>query len=203
MLSWEDMKRVAPIFFNMSIAVHNDPEASKEWGWVQARGAGLEWVLARWACWLCKQAHHLSCASGCAPPSSPAPDPLPAHRPPTPPSAGDARLTLSCRQSSHAAPPPSPTHPLQEMYAFTLSAFKAGIRGIDLHLKVGGWGWLGGGREWGVVRGARRTLQPPAQELEPARGPSRCGAAFAWPPPNPSACPPAACPPAHHLLVRS
>jgi hypothetical protein len=24
-----------PIFFNMSIAVHNDPDASKEWGWVQ------------------------------------------------------------------------------------------------------------------------------------------------------------------------
>lgn len=28
---------------------------------------------------------------------------------------------------------------VQEMYAFTLSAYKAGIRGIDLHLRVGGW----------------------------------------------------------------
>jgi hypothetical protein len=27
---------------------------------------------------------------------------------------------------------------VQEMYAFTLSAYKAGIRGIDLHLRVGG-----------------------------------------------------------------
>lgn len=27
--------QVMPIFFNMSIAVHNDPDASKEWGWVQ------------------------------------------------------------------------------------------------------------------------------------------------------------------------
>ncbi len=25
----------------------------------------------------------------------------------------------------------------QEMYAFTLSCYKAGLRGIDLHLKVG------------------------------------------------------------------
>lgn len=30
----------------------------------------------------------------------------------------------------------------QEMYAFTLSCYKAGIRGIDLHLKVTAvWGW--------------------------------------------------------------
>ena len=35
MMSWDDMKRVMPIFFNISIAVHNDPVASKEWGWVQ------------------------------------------------------------------------------------------------------------------------------------------------------------------------
>lgn len=30
-----------PLFFNMSIAVHNDPVASKEWGWVQVgKGRG-------------------------------------------------------------------------------------------------------------------------------------------------------------------
>lgn len=58
MMSWEDMKTVMPLFFNMSIAIHSDADASKEWGWVQ------------------------------------------------------------------------------EMYAFTLSCYKAGIRGIDLHLKM-------------------------------------------------------------------
>lgn len=58
MMSWEDMKRVMPHFFNLSISVHNDPAASKEWGWVQ------------------------------------------------------------------------------EMYAFTLSCYKAGIRNIGLHLKM-------------------------------------------------------------------
>ena len=35
------------------------------------------------------------------------------------------------------------------MYAFTLACYKSGIRGIELHLKVGGWvarenGWEGG-----------------------------------------------------------
>ena len=38
--------------------------------------------------------------------------------------------------------------PPQEMYAFTLACYKSGIRGIELHLKVGGvrgWcGWHGG-----------------------------------------------------------
>ncbi|KAI3431793.1 hypothetical protein D9Q98_010546 [Chlorella vulgaris] len=58
MMRWEDMKAVMPLFFNMSIAIHADPDASKAWGWVQ------------------------------------------------------------------------------EMYAFTLSAYKAGIRGIDLHLRM-------------------------------------------------------------------
>jgi len=28
-LSWEDMKRVAPIYLNMSIKVHSDPEANR------------------------------------------------------------------------------------------------------------------------------------------------------------------------------
>ncbi|GAB4820009.1 hypothetical protein N2152v2_007055 [Parachlorella kessleri] len=35
LLRLEDMRRVVPIWFNMSIAVHNDPVANKEWGWVQ------------------------------------------------------------------------------------------------------------------------------------------------------------------------
>jgi hypothetical protein len=37
MMTWGDMQKVMPMFFNMSIAVHNDAEASKEWGWVQVR----------------------------------------------------------------------------------------------------------------------------------------------------------------------
>jgi hypothetical protein len=41
MMTWGDMQKVMPMFFNMSIAVHNDPAASKEWGWVQVR----------WGCW--------------------------------------------------------------------------------------------------------------------------------------------------------
>lgn len=35
LMSMEDMRKVIPVWFNMSIAIHNDPEASKEWGWVQ------------------------------------------------------------------------------------------------------------------------------------------------------------------------
>lgn len=38
LMSMEDMKRVIPVFFNMSIEVHNDEAATKEWGWVQASG---------------------------------------------------------------------------------------------------------------------------------------------------------------------
>eukprot|EP00798_Chlamydomonas_sp_ICE-L_P000569 gene569-1986_t len=34
-LSVDDMKRVMPIFLNVSINVHKDHEAQKEWGWVQ------------------------------------------------------------------------------------------------------------------------------------------------------------------------
>ncbi|GAB4823622.1 hypothetical protein N2152v2_010668 [Parachlorella kessleri] len=35
LMTLEDMKRVMPIWFNLSIAVHNDPVSNKEWGWVQ------------------------------------------------------------------------------------------------------------------------------------------------------------------------
>ncbi len=47
MMSWEDMKRVMPHFFNLSIAVHNDAAASKEWGWVQV-GAVDWYYLLKW-----------------------------------------------------------------------------------------------------------------------------------------------------------
>ena len=46
MMTLDQMKSVMPLFFNLSIAVHNDPEAAKEWGWVQVR-VGCGWV---WAC---------------------------------------------------------------------------------------------------------------------------------------------------------
>ena len=35
MLTWNDLEKVVPIWFNLSIAIHNDEEAVKEWGWVQ------------------------------------------------------------------------------------------------------------------------------------------------------------------------
>jgi len=35
MMTLDDMKKVFPLWFNLSIAVHNDQEAVKEWGWVQ------------------------------------------------------------------------------------------------------------------------------------------------------------------------
>lgn len=35
MLAFEDLQKVAPLWFNLSIAIHNDPQASKAWGWVQ------------------------------------------------------------------------------------------------------------------------------------------------------------------------
>jgi len=57
-MAWDDLQKVAPVWFNLSIAVHNNPAASKEWGWVQ------------------------------------------------------------------------------EMYAFTLAAYKAGLRNIGLHIKM-------------------------------------------------------------------
>ena len=43
-----------PLFFNMSIAVHNDADASKEWGWVQV-GAGARrnaWPVAERVGWM-------------------------------------------------------------------------------------------------------------------------------------------------------
>lgn len=58
MMTWDDMKKVVPLWFNLSIAVHNDKEAVEKWGWIQ------------------------------------------------------------------------------EMYAFTLSMYKAGIKNIGLHLKM-------------------------------------------------------------------
>lgn len=37
--------QVMPLFFNMSIAIHADPDASKAWGWVQVRDhAGRSWA---------------------------------------------------------------------------------------------------------------------------------------------------------------
>jgi hypothetical protein len=37
--------QVMPLFFNMSIAIHADPDASKAWGWVQVRyHAGRSWA---------------------------------------------------------------------------------------------------------------------------------------------------------------
>ncbi|KAL4519320.1 hypothetical protein Ndes2526A_g00413 [Nannochloris sp. 'desiccata'] len=35
MMSYSDLQRVVPIWFNLSIAIHNDKQAAKEWGWVQ------------------------------------------------------------------------------------------------------------------------------------------------------------------------
>ena len=35
MLSWKDMKNVVPIWYNISLAVHEDEEAVKAWGWIQ------------------------------------------------------------------------------------------------------------------------------------------------------------------------
>ena len=35
MMTLDDMRKVFPVWFNLSIAVHNDKEAVKEWGWVQ------------------------------------------------------------------------------------------------------------------------------------------------------------------------
>ena len=149
MLSWEDMKKVAPIFFNMSIAVHNDAEASKEWGWVQVgcgrgarRGRGGGSMPARGASERAgRQAGRggreaggrADCTRG---------DPAPTPRAPF------ATTTSHLPHLLHYH------HRPQEMYAFTLSCFKAGIRGIDLHLKVGG-----GGGTWGrgVVRRRRRS----------------------------------------------
>lgn len=35
LLSYTDLQKVVPLWFNLSIAIHNDEEAAKEWGWVQ------------------------------------------------------------------------------------------------------------------------------------------------------------------------
>eukprot|EP00889_Picochlorum_renovo_P007333 jgi/Picre1/34363/NNA_001834.t1 len=35
LLSVKDMNKIAPIWYNVSLAVHEDDEAAKEWGWVQ------------------------------------------------------------------------------------------------------------------------------------------------------------------------
>ena len=35
MMAWDDLAKVAPLWMNISLSIFNDPEASKEWGWVQ------------------------------------------------------------------------------------------------------------------------------------------------------------------------
>ena len=35
MMAWDDLVRVAPLWMNISLAIFNDKEAAKEWGWVQ------------------------------------------------------------------------------------------------------------------------------------------------------------------------
>lgn len=35
MMAWDDLVKVAPLWMNISLAIFNDKEASKEWGWVQ------------------------------------------------------------------------------------------------------------------------------------------------------------------------
>ncbi len=61
----EDMKKVFPLWFNLSIAIHNDPEASKEWGWVQEMYA---FTLAAYKAGVKKMSLHLKVcpASGIA-----------------------------------------------------------------------------------------------------------------------------------------
>ena len=35
MMAWDDLITVAPLWMNISLAIFNDAEAAKEWGWVQ------------------------------------------------------------------------------------------------------------------------------------------------------------------------
>ncbi len=35
MMAWDDLVTVAPLWMNISLAIFNDAEAAKEWGWVQ------------------------------------------------------------------------------------------------------------------------------------------------------------------------
>ena len=35
LLSMKDMRKIVPLWYNISLAVHNDEEAAKEWGWIQ------------------------------------------------------------------------------------------------------------------------------------------------------------------------
>jgi hydroxyproline O-arabinosyltransferase len=35
LLAWDDLVAAAPVWYNMSLAIHADPEANKAWGWVQ------------------------------------------------------------------------------------------------------------------------------------------------------------------------
>lgn len=51
LMSVADLKRLAPVWFNMSLAVHADPDAVREWGWVQVRAPAPTPVF------LCTRAH--------------------------------------------------------------------------------------------------------------------------------------------------
>ncbi len=37
LLSIEDMRRLMPLCLNVSLEAHRDPEANREWGWIQVR----------------------------------------------------------------------------------------------------------------------------------------------------------------------
>lgn len=40
MMAWDDLARVAPKWMNLSVAIFNDEETAKEWGWVQEMCVG-------------------------------------------------------------------------------------------------------------------------------------------------------------------
>lgn len=40
MMAWAHLARVAPVWMNTSLAIFNDEETAKEWGWVQEMCAG-------------------------------------------------------------------------------------------------------------------------------------------------------------------
>lgn len=35
MLAWDDLVKISPLWMNISLSIFHDPEATKEWGWVQ------------------------------------------------------------------------------------------------------------------------------------------------------------------------
>ena len=118
-LTWEQMQRVVPLWYNLSVTIFDDDEANPVRGRARARA-----VL---------HVHLFVCFFSA--PARPAASLISTHPPTHPP-------TRPHPSQTHTHPTRQITHAqkkwgwVQEMYAFTIALYNAGVRRVDLALHM-------------------------------------------------------------------